>query len=508
MALEMRGIVKKFPGLLALNNVDFSVKKGEVHALLGVNGAGKSTLIKILSGVYSMDSGEIVLDGKAVDMVSPAAAKEFGVATVYQHPQMIPSFTGFENIYLGSENPAGWLFPRIKRAQLRRRAQELLKRFPFDIDLDRPVLNIPAVEREVITILRALSQNDISVLILDEPTSILTRKESKILFSLIRMLKNEGISIIYITHRLDEVFEIADSFTVFRNGENVGTHRTVKSDDAYAEVVEMMLGDKIGSLYPERNSTPGEVILEVDDLKRGKDFDNVTFKAKRGEVLGIFGLVGSGIDQLAKVIAGVNVATGGKMALNGRRYRPRAGAVALARGVFIVPGDRGREGSFDSANVAFNTTISNLGKITTAFFLSRKRELRDAMAKIDEYDIRPRDATAIMGQLSGGNQQKTLMARAGYSGADLYIFCEPTVGVDVGAKAGIYKRVRSVADSGKGVIVISSDCEEVFGVADRVVVMYQGRVVINRPVGDVSLDEVLLTALTGSTNPTSTRTLF
>lgn len=506
MALEMRKIVKKFPGLLALNSVDFSVERGEVHALLGVNGAGKSTLIKILSGVYSKDSGEIVLNGKSVDMTSPAAAKEVGVATVYQHPQMIPSFTGYENIYLGSENPTGWLFPRIKRSQLRRRAQELLKRFPFDINLDRPVLNIPAVEREVIAILRALSQNDISVLILDEPTSILTRKESKILFSLIRMLKGEGISIIYITHRLDEVFEIADRFTVFRNGEKVGTRHTVKSDDAYSEVVEMMLGDKIGSLYPERNSAPGEVILEVDGLTGREGFEGVTFKAKRGEVLGIFGLVGSGIDQLAKVISGVHVAGGGKMALNGRRYRPRAGAAALSRGVFIVPGDRSREGSFDSANIAFNTTISNLGKISTAFFLSPKREIRDAATKVDEYDIRPRDPGSIMGQLSGGNQQKTLMARAGYSGADLYLFCEPTVGVDVGAKAGIYKRIRSVADSGKGVVVISSDCEEVFGIADRIVVMYQGRVIVNRPVGEVSLDEVLLTALTGSTNPTSTRT--
>jgi ABC-type sugar transport system ATPase subunit len=504
----MRSIVKKFPGLVALNSVDFSVERGEVHALLGVNGAGKSTLIKILSGVYSMDSGEIVLNDRAVDMASPAAAKEYGVATVYQHPQMIPSFTGYENIYLGSENPTGWLFPRIKRSRLRRRAQELLKRFPFDIDLDRPVLNIPAVEREVIAILRALSQHDISVLILDEPTSILTRKESKILFSLIRMLKNEGISIIYITHRLDEVFEIADRFTVFRNGENVGSRRTVKSDDAYGEVVEMMLGDKIGSLYPERNSVPGEIILHVEDLGRGSDFDGVTFQAKRGEVLGIFGLVGSGIDQLAKAVSGVEAASRGSMTLNGRRYRPRPGAAALSRGVFIVPGDRSREASFDSANVAFNTTISNLGKLSTAFFLSRKREKRDAMEKIEEYDIRPRDADAIMGQLSGGNQQKTVMARAGYSGADLYIFCEPTVGVDVGAKAGIYRRIRSVADSGKGVVVISSDCEEVFGVADRIVVMYQGRVVINRPVGETSLDEVLLTALTGSTSPTSTRTVF
>lgn len=509
MALEMRGIGKTFPGLRALNNVDFSVAKGEVHALLGVNGAGKSTLIKILSGVYSMDQGEIVVNGKTVDMASPAAAMEYGIATVYQHPQMIPSFTGYENIYLGSENKTGWLFPRIYRGQLRKRAESLLQKFPFDINLDVPVQNMPAVERECIAILRALSQLDISVLILDEPTSILTRKETKILFSLIRMLKSEGIAIIYITHRLDEVFEIADRFTVFRNGENVGTRPTVKSEEAYGEIVELMLGDKIGSLYPERRPAAGDVVLKVEGLSGRDDaFNGITFKVSNGEVLGIFGLVGSGIDQLAKVIAGIAPSASGDMTLHGKRYRPRSGAGGLARGVFMVPGDRAREASFESLPVSFNTTISNLNKISTVLFMSTRRESRLTMEKISEFDIRPADPNALMGQLSGGNQQKTVMARADHSGANLFLFCEPTVGVDVGAKAGIYRRIRSVAEGGKCAMVVGSDCEEIFGVADRIIVMYQGRIVINRPVDETSLDEVLLTALTGSTSPTSTRTLF
>ncbi|MDC7232250.1 MAG: ATP-binding cassette domain-containing protein, partial [Spirochaetales bacterium] len=243
-SLEMKGIRKQFPGVLALDDADFNLKRGEVHALLGINGAGKSTLIKVLSGIYTKDQGEILINGEPADIRDTDSSKKHGVATVYQDPQMIPSFTGYENIFLGNESDGKGLFPVIKRRQLRQKAKELLKKFPVNIDLNTPVSSLEAVERESIAILRALSQEKMEILILDEPTSILTQKEISVLFEQIKLLKDQGISIIYITHRLDEVFQIADSFTVFRNGQNVGAYSTDEKGMDHARIAELMLGDK------------------------------------------------------------------------------------------------------------------------------------------------------------------------------------------------------------------------------------------------------------------------
>ena len=307
----MTGIEKAFPGVKALDGAEFTLNPGEVHALLGINGAGKSTLIKVLSGVYSKDSGDILLDGQKIQIEKPQDAMDHGIATVYQDPQMVPSFSGYENIYLGFETDKRGHFNRIDRKGLRKRAEELLARFPVDVDLAKSVSQLGAVEREIVAILRAISR-DMSILVLDEPTSILTETETQVLFKLIDMLKESGVSIIYITHRLEEVYQKADRLTVFRDGKNVAT---LTADDQNADpmaIAELMLGKKIENIYPSKSPQAGEVIFEAMGLSLQSRFEDVSFQAKKGEILGIFGLVGSGVDELSKVLFGIHPKSSGQ----------------------------------------------------------------------------------------------------------------------------------------------------------------------------------------------------
>ena len=495
--LEMTGIVKDFPGVRALDGVDFSLRPGEVHALLGINGAGKSTLIKILSGVYQKDAGAIRLGGKTVQIASPQAAIHAGIATVYQDPQMIPSFTGYENIFLGAESAGRGLFPRIRRRRLRDKAVQLLERFPVGVDLRRPVGELEAVEKESIAILRALSRENMSVLVLDEPTSILTRNEIEVLFRQIRVLKQRGISIVYITHRLDEVFEIADRFTVFRDGRNVATLRTDDAAVDHARIAELMLGRKLTNVYPPKAESPGEAVLSVRGLGLAGRFEGVSFTARRGWILGIFGLVGSGIDELCKSLFGVLPSTAGTMTIGGRAVRHRSTSDAIGNGLFLVPGDRRTEGQIADESVSFNMVLANMGRIAgLAGLIRRGRERDDAWALVEQLAIKTPGVAEKMSLLSGGNQQKVVIGKGLYTDADVYVFEEPTVGVDVGAKAGIYELIRELAKD-KAVIVVGSDCEEVYGLCDHAMVLYKGRVALDKPVSEVRREEMLLCGLTG-----------
>ena len=497
LALEMTGIVKEFPGVRALDGAGFRLARGEVHALLGINGAGKSTLIKVLSGVYQSDAGRITLNGRPIEINSPQDAIDHGIATVYQDPQMIPSFTGYENIFLGSESESAGIFSRIRRKELLARAEELLDRFPVDIDLTRPVGELQAVEKESIAILRALSRRNMSVLVLDEPTSILTRKEIDILFEQIRMLKESGISIIYITHRLDEVFEIADRFTVFRDGRAEATFGTGDEGVDHARIAELMLGEELTSVYPEKGDGAGEEAMSVTGLGLTGAFQDVSFKASAGSILGIFGLVGSGIDELCKSLFGVLHCTAGTMAIGGRTVRHRSTSDAIGNGLFLVPGDRRREGQISDESVSFNMILSNMSRVTgLGVLIGRKQERRDARSLIEKLGVKTPNTNERMSLLSGGNQQKVVIGKGLYTDSDIYIFEEPTAGVDVGAKAGIYGLIRELSRD-KAVIVVGSDCEEVYGLCDRAMVMYKGRVVMDKPVGEVRLEEMLLAGLTG-----------
>jgi ABC-type sugar transport system ATPase subunit len=487
----MKGIKKEFPGVKALDGVDFYLKPGEVHALLGINGAGKSTLIKILSGVYTKDEGEIFMDGKQLEIDSPQDAMKCGVATVYQDPQMIPSFTGYENIFLGFETDGKGSFARIDRKTLNEKANRILERFPVDIDLTKPVLQLTAVEQEIIAILRALSRK-MSVLVLDEPTSILTETEKQVLFGLIRVLREQGVSIIYISHRLEEIYQIVDRLTIIRDGRNVATLSTADKDVDHMAIAELMLGEKMDRIYPDKVKASGQEILSVQGLSLEDRFQDVSFTAKKGEILGIFGLVGSGAEELAKVIFGLFPSTAGKILMHGKEARYRSAREAIQKGIFLIPGDRRVEGLIDVQPVSFNISLASLKRIANFLGLVRgQEEKRETFTLVKQLALTPPDVNLKVSFLSGGNQQKVVICKGLFAEAEIYIFLEPTAGVDVGAKTGIYSLIRKLSKEA-AVILISSDCEEIAGVCDHVMTLFKGKVTMNEAVDRVSLEEILL----------------
>jgi ribose transport system ATP-binding protein len=503
IVLRATGIGKQFGPVKALDDVHFELERGEIHALLGVNGAGKSTLVKILSGVYVKDSGTIEINGRKVEFSTPRDAIDNGIAAVQQHPELVPGLTGFENIYLGREQAGMRLFRRFDRNALRKRAGELLRRLPIDIDLDCVVRGLASVDREVIAVLHALTRDDIAVLILDEPTSILTEVEKTSLFRLMRALKAAGIAVIYITHRLEEVFEIADRFTIFRGGRNVGTLRSGEAALSGLSIAEAMLGEKTGELYPPRTGTPGQTLLEAHALSQAGAFEAVSFEARRGEVLGIFGLVGSGMDELSKVLFGISAPTGGTISLFGKKIVLKGPRDALRQGIFLVPGDRRSEGLTLTRDVTFNMTLANLGRASGfGGYMKSSANRKASKTLATQVALIPPNLARDVQTFSGGNQQKIVIAKGLYSEAEIYIFVEPTIGVDIAARAKVYALIRDLAAKA-AVILMSSDCDEVCGLADRVIALYKGRITYGAPAGASARDELLMAGIMGSPDATS-----
>jgi len=497
--LEMKGITKKFPGVIALENVDFSLHAGEVHALLGINGAGKSTLIKVLSGVYQLDSGEIFLDSETIEINNPQKAKELGISTVYQDPQMIPSFTGYENIYLGSETVSRSVFRLVRRKSMRKNADKLLEKYPFDINLNQKVEKLSTIEKESIAILRVLSRENTKILVLDEPTSILSRKEIDILFKQIEILKQYGISIIYITHRLEEIFQIADRYTVLRDGNKIGTNQITKEIDKN-QVAEMMLGKKLSKIYPDKSTKQGDVVFKIENLSFNNKYRDINLSVRKGEIIGIYGLVGSGFDELCKTLFGILKPDQGKLFIREKEVKLQSPIDALENGIFLVPGDRRVEGQILDESVSFNLTLANLENISRRIGLIKTtKENRDSKGIINKLDIKTNSTNTTVSKLSGGNQQKVVIGKGIYTNSDIYIFEEPTVGVDVGAKSSIYHLIDELS-ADKAIIVASSDLEEIYGISDRVLVMYKGNVILDKPVEQVTLEEMLICGLTGVGN--------
>ncbi|WP_299724893.1 sugar ABC transporter ATP-binding protein [uncultured Tateyamaria sp.] len=495
--LDMRGIQKRFGPVTALDNVDFAVEHGEIHALLGVNGAGKSTLIKILSGLYQADDGQIEIAGQPVSLQSPADAIRAGIASVQQHPELVGDLTGYENIFLGNEARRPGLFRRVEHGAMRAKAQELLKRLPVPIDLDVKVQDLASVEKEIIAVLHALKQENVKVLILDEPTSTLTRVEKEQLFKMMRVLKDVGVAIIYITHRLEEVFEIADRFTVFRGGRNIATMTSEDARQGDVSIPQLMLDDEMGALFPPKATEPaGDVFLSVEGLSLTNAFQDISFEVHKNEIIGFYGLVGSGIDELGKVLFGALRPTAGEIRLKGTPHAFASPADALKAGIFLVPGDRRTEGLVLADDVTFNTTLANHDRASVFGVRRFRQAFRDARDLSGKVDLSPPTLNRPAQAFSGGNQQKIVIAKGLYSQSDIYIFVEPTVGVDVGARATIYRQMRALSKDA-AVIVMSSDCDEVFGVADRVTSLYRGR--MTQPLSrDITRDEVLSAGLMGT----------
>jgi ribose transport system ATP-binding protein len=481
--LEMVGIVKRFVGVVALGGVSLALSPGEVLALMGENGAGKSTLMKILSGVHAPDAGEIKVDGASMQFDSVGAAKRAGIALIHQELMLAPNLDIASNLFLGNElgspragERRGSLLRPVPRARLREEAERLLERVGLRLPASTPVSRLTAGQMQLCEVAKALGQSA-RILIMDEPTSSLTSGESEQLFSIIRQLRSEGIGIIYISHRMDEVLMLADRITVLRDGRHV--RDMARAEATHDEIVAAMVGRQLsGQYFPVRTQRErGRAVLEVDQLRVQGAAGGVSFSAYPGEVLGFAGLVGSGRTELMQTLFGATPALSGTLRLDGDAFRPSSPREAIDRGVYLAPEDRKRHGLVLPLSIAENTSLPSIGAHAPMGWLDRGRERRLAEAEMKRLGIKAKSIGQKVLNLSGGNQQKVVLGKWLAMSPRVLILDEPTRGIDVGAKAEIYRHMAALADLGVCIIMVSSDMEEILGMSDRVLVMHERRLV-------------------------------
>lgn len=472
--LRLTGVSKSFSGIRVLKGVDFDLRPGEVHALLGENGAGKSTLIKIISGLYLPDEGSIEIEGRAVSFASTRDATQQGIATVYQELLLFPELTVAENIFLGHYPKRAW--GGIDWSRARNQARRLLDSLDcHDLDVDTKVAKLSVAQRQRVEIAKALSR-DARVLIMDEPTASLTQADVVRLMDIVRNLRTRGVAIIYVSHRMPEIFALADRVTVLRDGALIGTRPI--GDLSEASLVTMMVGRSIEQLFPKAEPMIGETILEVEGLSFGKLVKNISFSLRKGEILGIAGLVGSGRTELALTLFGITPAARGTIQLNGRAVIIRSPGAARDLGIAYVPEDRGLQGLVKSMSIAQNISMSSLDLSTRGILIRFGQEAARATEAVKRLGVRARRGIhQPVGELSGGNQQKVVIAKWLETSPAILILDEPTRGVDVGAKAEIHAMMGELAQKGLAIIMISSELPEVLGMSDRILVMNNGRVI-------------------------------
>jgi ABC-type sugar transport system ATPase subunit len=468
-ALEVTGISKSFDGVAALRGVHLSVRPGEIHALLGENGAGKSTLIKIITGLYSHDEGTVMFAGEPADFSSVRAANRSGVVALYQELSIVPTISVAENITLTEGAPSTLGVVRGRR--MRQRAQGLLDRLNQRIPLRALAGDLSPVKQTMVSIARALAM-DARVLILDEPTASLTDTEIGDLFAVLRGLRDEGVAIVYVSHRLEEVFELCDRLTVMRNGQTIVTKDVAES--SIDDVISTMVGREQSELYPDRDTAGDEVVLSVSGLT-GRRVSDVSFELHAGEVLGIGGLAGSGRSELLRLLAGAQKHVSGTITVAGREVSGGVGR-ALDAGIALVPEERRSQGVILSAPITENVAIANLGRVSRAGVVSGRRITALAKEAMANLRIKAAGHRQDVGQLSGGNQQKVVLAKILARGPRVLLMDEPTRGIDVGTKAEIYRLIRELAADGMAVIAVSSELPELIGLSDRILVMHEGRV--------------------------------
>jgi rhamnose transport system ATP-binding protein len=471
--LELNNISKAFPGVQALSDVHFEMLPGEVHALLGENGAGKSTLIKIVSGVHKPDTGDIRMDGQPIHFNNPRDAQAKGIATIYQELSLYPELSVAENIFMGHAPRNN--FGAIDWREMQKRAREILDSLNIhDMDVNRKVGTMTVGNRQRVEIAKALSLNA-RILIMDEPTAALTEADVQRLFSIVRLLRERGVGIIYISHRLQEVFELADRVTVLRDGHYVDTKPIAEVNEN--NLISMMVGRTIDNLFPKLEANIGEVVLEVKNLVRKPLTRNVSFNVRAGEIVGFAGLVGSGRSEVAQVIFGFTPAESGSISVNGKTVQIKNPAQAMSLGIAYVPEDRGTQGLIRKMRVRENASLAILRSLVRGLFIDRKAEMTLAKDTIRQLNIRAFSPEQIVGKLSGGNQQKIVVGKWLASKPKILIMDEPTRGIDVGAKAEIHRLMSELAQQGMAVIMISSELPEILGMSDRILVMREGAVV-------------------------------
>jgi ribose transport system ATP-binding protein len=479
--LQMRGIIKHYGPSPVLRDVTFLAEKGEVHALVGENGAGKSTLMKILAGAVRRDSGGIDIASQSAAINSPHDAHRLGIHAVYQEFSLIPHLSIAENILL-SQMPKFSLWRWVNWSKVYEQAQQNLSEIGFsDLDVTTLVSRLSVPQQQMVEIAKAVVKKP-RILILDEPSAVLSQNELERLFSLIERLKAQGTLVIYISHRLDEVFQVGDRITVLKDGEIVGTVRPQEIDQN--QLIKMMVGRTLEEIYPSRRTPVGEELLRVDRLSASGRFSDVSFSLRRGEILGMFGLVGSGRTEVARCIFGADIPQRGEVYINGKRIVIRAPRQALDAGIGFLTEDRKRNGLVLTATIRDNISLASYPQITRWGVLNRPRQEKLVQQKIEELRIRPPHLRKLVWQLSGGNQQRVALAKWLLVNADVLILDEPSRGVDVATKGQIYQAMRDIAESGVGILLISSEMIEILGMSDRILVMREGRIA-----GELSRDE-------------------
>ncbi len=488
--VELLNISKSYGGIAALSNVSLKVRPGEIHALVGENGAGKSTLMKILSGAVSRDEGEIKMDGQAADIRSTHDSKTLGIGIIYQEFSLVPDLSVAENIFLGQLDSSGFW---MKWAALIKKAETLLAHLGFQINPATKVYKLSIAHQQIVEIAKALSQ-EVRVLILDEPSAVLGTHEIHKLFDTLKQLRDKGVSIIYITHHLDEVFEIADRVTVLKDGTS-SESQPVSGTDKEA-LIRLMLGRSLDAMFPDRNFESGPELLKVEGLVPEGQEEALSLSVQEGEIVGLAGLVGSGRTEVLRAISVADKAKQGSMVISGRKHRLKSPVAAIRSGVGMVPEDRKQHGVILSLSVKQNISLGNMKGITNRLgFIQAGKETEVARRLMGKLSIKTSSEKAIVSTLSGGNQQKTVLAKWINRQCRILLIDEPTRGVDVGAKVEIYQLIDELSKQGVGIIVVSSETEELMGICDRILVMRKGSIRGEIRKADFSEEHILRLAI-------------
>jgi len=484
--VELLNISKSFGGISALKNVTLKIRPGEIHALIGENGAGKSTLMKILTGACSKDSGKILIDGSEVDIRNTHDSRKYGIGIIYQEFSLVPALSVAENIFLNQLPAQGkW----IRRESMKRRAESLIRNLGFNINPSTQVGKLSIAHQQIVEISKALSEK-VRILILDEPSAVIGPNEIKRLFDTLNQLKEEGVAIVYISHRLSEVFQIADRITVLKDG--ISSDPLIASETDEDAIIKLMLGRSLQTMYPARKTVLGEELLRVETVSPGDKNEEVSFAVKAGEILGIGGLVGSGRTEIARAIFAADRKKKGKVFLSGMHLHLRSPSDAVKSGIGMIPEDRKQHGIILSISVKQNISLTDLDSISNPFgFIKEKEEQRNTKELIRKLSIKAQNENARVFTLSGGNQQKVVLAKWINRTCKVILIDEPTRGVDVGAKVEIYKLINDLSRQGIAIVVISSDSSELMGICDRILIVRKGKVVGNMNREEYSEEEVL-----------------
>jgi ABC-type sugar transport system ATPase subunit len=487
IALRMTNVSKRFGPVQALADVSFTVRAGTIHALVGENGAGKSTLMKVLSGVYKPDKGSIEIDGRPCAFDKPEQALAAGVSMIYQELDLAEDMTVTENVFLGGELPGKMPFTVDYKAMVKKTA-ELAGRLDFNVNPTAVVENLSTGDCQIVEVLKALMRNA-SIIVMDEPTSSLSESDAKRLFKVVKELRGQGISIVYISHRLEEIVDLADDVTVLRDGMVVHSESVTKLD--IPQIVRYMVGRELNEFFPSRNAAIGDVCVRVENLSSPGNVRDVSFEIKSGEIVGMAGLVGAGRTEVAQAVFGIDKKSSGKISLDGTELKINSPADAISSNIAFLTEDRKRTGLCLQLPCSWNITLPNLVEIGMKNIINPAKESRVAAEVAERIAIKWLGPHAPVDSLSGGNQQKVLIARWLLANSRFMIFDEPTRGIDVGAKKEIYTLLNNLAEQGKAILFISSELPELFGIADRILIMHRGRLVGNLRTGQTTQEEVM-----------------